>query len=72
MWPSRCRTEARPPISPVHNDVAAAEARVQRLRRGFRKVSRHWDRPRWRHQLKYPALAFVGTVLVTAYLSNSP
>ena len=72
MWPFRCRAEARPPISPVHGDTLAAEARVRRLRRGFRKVSRRWERPQWRHQLKYPALAFVGTVLVTTYLSNSP
>jgi hypothetical protein len=72
MWPIRTRAHKRPVLWPVHSDVAAAETRAHGLRRRFRKISRRWERPDWRRQWKYPAIAFVGAVLATTYLLNSP
>ena len=72
MWPTRRPVRTRPAIWPVHGNVAAAETRLRRLRRRFSKVSQRWDRPAWRRRLIYPIVAFVGAVLATTYLLNSP
>jgi hypothetical protein len=60
----------------VHNDIAGAETRLRKLKRGFNRVSRRWG---WRFRLErlyrvaiFPAVAAIGSFAFVWYLSASP
>jgi hypothetical protein len=59
----------------VHNDIAGAEKRLSKLRRGFNRVSRKWSRSfrlrNFYHAVKLPTVAAIGSFAFIWYLMTS-
>jgi endonuclease YncB( thermonuclease family) len=70
------RKSPRPNVWPVHDDIGGAESRLHRLRRGFSKISGHWDRssrfPNFYRSIIFSATAAIGSFALIFYLLSSP
>ena len=73
---SRRQKPATPKIWPIHNDPVAAETRLRKLKRGFQRVSRRWDRPfrlrRLYRTVAIAAIAITASFALTWYFLTSP
>ncbi|MBR1141909.1 excalibur calcium-binding domain-containing protein [Bradyrhizobium sp. AUGA SZCCT0431] len=66
----------RSEIWPIHNDLVAAETRLRKLRRGFQRVSRRWDRPiklrKLYRTVTIAAIVATASFALTWYFLTSP
>jgi hypothetical protein len=73
---SRRQEPATPKIWPIHNDPVAAETRLRKLKRGFQRVSRRWDRPiklrKLYRTLTIAAIIATASFALTWYFLTSP
>jgi Excalibur calcium-binding domain len=66
----------RPEISPIHNDLVAAETRLRKLKHDFQRISRRWDRPaelrKFYRTVTIAAIAATAGFALTWYFLTSP